>query len=181
MRALARFILLTTLMISVFGCASLIRHDGDYRGRVVDADTQQPLEGVVVLGTWSELHPNLAGGSHTFYDARETVTDRNGDFSIPGQGLLFFSNIEPMSVMIFKSGYSCIDSVAWPSLTLSSYYRDRIKWEGDKAIFPLKRLTLEERKRQGSPSRPSAPIERMKLMTEEISKDRVERGLDKLF
>jgi hypothetical protein len=87
------------------------------------------------------------------------------------------SNLEPMSVLIFKAGYAYIGSVAWNSLTFSDYYRERIKWEGDRAIFPLKKLTMEERKKQGGPPM-ETPEKKMPLMLKEINKDRIEQGLD---
>jgi hypothetical protein len=173
-------LLIVLIVISLLaGCMYVIRYDGTYNGKVVDADTREPIGGVVVLGTWDVLHPNVAGGYHTYYDARETVTDKNGEFSIYGQGLRIMSNLEPMSVLIFKSGYS-YEREAWDSLKTGLYSKDRIKWEGDKPIFPLEKLTMEERKKQGSPPDPpsGAPFEKVKLILKEIDKDRLERGLD---
>lgn len=170
------FILMTLSLQT--GCLYAVRYDGPYQGKVVDEQTREPIEGAVVLGTWSVVHFTPAGGVHTYYDARETITDRNGEFTISGQGLRIMSSLEPMSVMIFKSGYRHFGSVAWNSLKIA--YRDEIKWEEDMAIFPVKKMTLEERKIAGTPSRPNIPTAKMKLMTGEINKDRVERGLGKL-
>jgi hypothetical protein len=169
------FIAIIVIMISL-GCASAIRYDGPYEGRVIDADTGEPIEGVVVLGKWSKEYITPGGAVHEYYDARETVTDKNGDFSIPGKGLLLASNITPMDVFIFKKGYEYL-ATTWLGLKVDGILRQRVKWEGNKAIIPLKKLTIEERKRQGTPSRPSIPIEEMKLMTEEINKQRVKQDL----
>jgi hypothetical protein len=159
------------------GCMYAIRYDGTYRGKVVDADTREPIEGVVVLGTWSELHPNPGGGYHTYYDARETVTDKDGGFSIKGQGLRIMSNLEPMGILIFKAGYS-YEQESWDSLKTGLYSKERIKWEDDKPIFPLKKLTMEDRKRQSVPDPiTGAPKSKIKLMVNEINKDRVTQGL----
>ena len=155
-----------------------VRYDGTYKGKVVDADTREPIENAVVLGTWSVLHPNVAGGYHTYYDARETVTNKTGEFTIAGKGLRIMSNLEPMSILIFKAGYQYIGSLAWGSIKIA--YRDEIKWEGDKPIFPLKKLTMEERGKMGGPHGPpsQAPYENVKLMLKEINKDEIERGID---
>ena len=95
----------TLFFICTAGCAYPIRYDGPYQGRVIDAETKQPIEGVVVLGVWYKEEPNVAGSTSTFYDAKETVTDKNGDFKIPGMGLKILSNVGTMNVLIFKAGY----------------------------------------------------------------------------
>lgn len=157
------------------GCMYVIRYDGAYEGRVVDADTREPIEGVVVLGTWSIRHHNVAGGYSEYCDAHETVTDKEGEFIIPGQGLRFLSNLEPVSLLIFKAGYT-YDGGPWGAFKHPAV-ADKIKWEGDKPIIPLKKLTMEERGKYNLPSRPSVPLEKMRIITNEINKDRVQRGL----
>jgi hypothetical protein len=120
----------------------------------------------------------VGGGYHTFYDARETVTDKKGEFTMPGMGLRIFSKLEPMDVLIFKAGYSYIGPASWPAFKISSYARERIKWEGDRAILPLKKLTAEERNKQIVPSPPhEARNKDIYIMIQEINKDRMARGL----
>jgi hypothetical protein len=170
-------LLVFLLAILVTGCFSYIaRYDGTYKGKVIDADTGEPVEGVVVLGTWYSI---IIGDLIRFDDARETVTDKNGEFSIPGKGLRIMSNLEPMRVMIFKAGYG-YEEWSWKSFKEVSYYKDKFKLEESYPVIGLKKLTMKERKKRGSPVRPNIPIEKMKLMTKEISKERIERGLDPL-
>jgi len=172
------FIIIIMLTIIFWGCASAIRYDGVYEGRIINADTGDPIEGVVVLGEWSREHITPGGAVSEYYDARETVTDKNGEFSIHGQGLLIASNVTPMNVLIFKAGYEHLHTT-WLGLKVDGILRQRVKWEGDKAIIPLKKLTMEERKKQGSPPDPpiEAEFEKVRLLLIEINKDRVERGL----
>ena len=145
--------LLNIMVIMLFaGCASAIRYDGPYQGRVIDADTGEPIEGVVVLGVWSSETPTVAGAVHHYYDAKETVTDKNGDFTLAGQGLLILSNVTPMNVLIFKAGYEYWGLGPWSGLKKGYLSSKKIKWEGEKAIIPLMKLTLEERKKQGTPN-----------------------------
>ena len=155
------------------------RIDGPYEGRVIDADTGKPIEGVVVLGTWSRETPTVAGAVSHYYDAMETVTDKNGEFKIKGLGLLVFSNVLPMDVMIFKAGYEYLDS-SWESLKRSKYLieKKKIKWEGDKAIIPLRKLAREERRKNVPPLPPGeAPYKKIKLMLEEYNKNSENLGL----
>lgn len=172
-----KIILIFIALIFLQGCMYAVRYDETYRGKIVDAKTGEPIEGVVVLGTWSVLHPGLAGGSHSFYDARETVTDKNGGFEIHGMGLRILSNLEPMDVLVFKTGYT-YEKV---SMDPEYYYlHDWIKLEDGRLIIPLRKLTIEERKKRRSLPYISheAPLEKVILMLKEIDKANIEQGLD---
>jgi len=203
-------------IVSVFmtsGCSAFVtRIDGPYRGKVIDADTREPIEGVVVLGVWYTETPSAAGALHNFYDAMETVTDKNGDFEIKGLGLLVMSNVTPMDVLIFKAGYEYIGlgswrglkSVGWKGEYEESYdpiknikvlkrvydLKKKVTWEGDKAIIPLKKLTMEERRKQGTPDfyigerydekeniTHSCLPKNIKLLPREVNKELLEQGL----
>jgi len=141
--------------------------------------------------------PPPAGAVHKFYDAKETITDKNGEFSIPGLGLRVITNVIPMHVMIFKAGYDHVAS-PWDGLKNWGYkgYEEsydpvkktkilrevydsskKIKFEDGKAIIPMKMLTKEERKKRGTPSTPSIPEDKMKQINKEINKERIEIGL----
>jgi hypothetical protein len=176
MRRTLLILILATFVMSVTSCYGFatIRKDGPYEGKVIDVETGEPIEGVVILGIWSREIISPGGATHNFYDAQETVTDKHGDFRIEGMGLKILSNVTPMDVLIFKTGYE-YESGSWSSL---KKYAKKIKWEGSKAIISLKKLKMEDRKRQGSPDFSSKiPGNKMKLMLAEINKDRIERGL----
>lgn len=165
-------------LIALSGCLYSVRYDSEYAGKVIDADTKEPIEGVVVLGTWSVVHHGPAGGVHEFYDAKETITDKKGEFRISGQGLRVLSNLEPMQVVIFKAGYEYIQG-EWDK---EADFWERIKWEGNKAMISLKELTMEERKKSITfPPYPDTEVQRenkAKRFMEEIYKERKERGLN---
>jgi hypothetical protein len=166
------------IVLLLTGCASAIRYDGPYEGRVIDADTGEPIEGVVVLGVWNTETPTPAGAVHHYYDATETVTDRNGDFKIKGLGLLVLSDVIPMDVLIFKAGYEYLGLGPWSGLKKSYLTSKKIKWDGEKAIIPLKKLTMEERRKNVPPLPPGeAPYEKIKRMLEEYNKNSRELGL----
>ncbi|HEY7494683.1 MAG TPA: carboxypeptidase-like regulatory domain-containing protein [Candidatus Tectomicrobia bacterium] len=156
------------------------RYESSYRGKVIDAETGAPIAGAVVLGVWYREYPTVAGGMERYHDAREVVTNANGDFTMPGKGLLILSNIVPARVFIFKAGYEYrgpLGIYLWTDLK-EGRPRGNIRWEGEKAIIQLKKLTLAERKKQLGPSRPNIPGKRMQRLTQEINKDRVEQGLE---
>ena len=183
-------LLFSSLMFFInSGCMYAIRYDGAYNGKVIDAYTGAPIEGAVVLGVWNVVHRGPAGGVTEYYDARETVTDKNGEFSVSGMGLRIMSNLEPMSVVIFKAGYEQLRYMLWESLKVDILLKEKIKWEGNKPIIPLERLTMEERKKQGTPDiyvgerydekeniTHSCLPKNIKLLPNEVNKELLEQG-----
>lgn len=145
-----------------------VRYDGPYRGKVVDAETGEPIEGVVVLGVWYSTMPTPAGGVSKYYDAEETVTDEKGEFKLKGQGLLLFSRVEPPWITIFKAGYNYY-SMSWEEL------EREMKKERGRPVIPLKRLTMEERRKAGTPMFPSEAYreKKIRLFIKEINKEEV--------
>jgi hypothetical protein len=105
------------LIVSVFlfsatnaFCSGFLYHsDGPYKGKVIDLETGEPIEGAVVTAVWTL--------THRFCDAKETVTDRNGGFILP-KGFCFslwpFTKIYFPWVVVFKPGY-----LAYPPLGLN--------------------------------------------------------------
>ncbi len=164
-------------LIFLQGCMYAVRYDGTYSGKVVDAERGEPIEGVVVLGVWYTEVPTVAGPQHDYYDVKETLTDENGEFEISGMGLRILSNLEPMEVLVFKAGYTYKDVSMDPEYY---YLYDWIKLEDGRLIIPLRKLTIEERKKRGGPPDPpyEAPLEKVILMLKEIDKDDIEQGLD---
>jgi hypothetical protein len=177
MRKLSGVILLWFLLCFATACYP-IRWDGPYKGRVIDAETGNPIEGVVVLGVWYKESISPGGAAGSYFDAQEAVTDKYGDFEIHGLGLKILSTISEMHVLIFKAGHEYIGPGPWESFNLDPIFKKKIKSEGNKAIIPLRKLTMEERDKQGSPDYPSkAPEEKIISILKEINKDRTERGL----
>lgn len=159
-------------------CFELYRADRDIRGRVIDADTREPIQGVVVVAGWSRSYPTPAGDIFKYGDRHETLTDEKGEFLIPGKGIKIMTSLSSPGIGIFKAGY---DSMGLHDLgeefNKFSRYKDVVTWEGDTAIIPLKKLTMEERKKRYLPS-PSqeAPLEKVILMLKEVDKEDAELG-----
>ena len=176
-----RYILVIGLSILIFltGCIRhVVRVEGPFKGRVVDAETREPIEGVVVLGVWYLDTWTIAGAVGRFYDAEETVTDEKGEFTMPGKTIRVLTNLGYVYVMIFKAGYSYRGGTKKGFKTGS--LKDQFKWEGSRAIIPLRKLTVEEMmKHHDLPEPPGeASLEKVILMLKEIDKDKIERGLE---
>jgi len=175
------YLLIALIILSLqTGCLYAVRHDGPYHGKVVDEQTREPIEGAVVLGWWNVHHFGLGGGYGTYHDAKEVLTDKNGEFTIPGQGLRILSSLEPMDFLIFKAGYTYYQS-QWMSLKVDIHRKDLIKWEGEMPIIPIRKLTDEERTKSVSfpPAPPAeASLNKVRLMLMEMNKEATVRGLE---
>jgi len=93
---IAIFLLTTT---NVLGADFLYHSDGPYKGKVIDLETGEPIEGAVVAAVWTL--------THRFCDAKETVTDKNGEFVLPKGSCFSFWPFTEISteVVVFKPGY----------------------------------------------------------------------------
>jgi len=80
-----------------------------YRGKVVDAETGQPLEGAVFVIVWNKKPFIAMDGPQYFHSAKEALTDAKGEFSVDGSPgidwnpLTYLKN-DP-SIAIFMPGY----------------------------------------------------------------------------
>lgn len=174
-RFLDHFIIISLIVFAIVcaGCTSILRIDGPYEGRVIDAETRQPVEGAVVHGTWSKVQ---LGGAHEYYDSYEVLTDKNGAFKIPGKGLLVLSEIEDMTLIIFKAGYKQWTPNSWSGLRESKWGNEEVVWNGNKGTFKLKRLTMEARRTE-VPNQPDGPARKQRLWRIESNKEMVETGM----
>jgi len=100
-----------TALIMLFlgtGCA-IISHYGPYYGKVVDAETKEPLEGAAVLAVYYTTSSGPGGSLSHYLDAQETVTDKNGEFRIPPLTVTTFRVLHGFDAhplfTIFKPGY----------------------------------------------------------------------------
>ena len=60
---------------------------GPYRGRVVDAETQQPLAGAAVVAMWDRVRRLPLHSRNEFYAAREVLTDADGRFVLDARDI----------------------------------------------------------------------------------------------
>ena len=104
MKKLIFLVILSLSFISTTGCAIEM---GPWHGKVIDAKTKQPIEGAAVVAVFGKDCPALGSGPvEYFYDAKETLTDKNGDFYIPVfRSITFICGIRFPEFTIFKPGY----------------------------------------------------------------------------
>lgn len=176
--------LLLSLLLFVpafFGCSA-------YKGYVVDSETKEPIEGVVVFMEF--LQPNPVEGRHVV-DAAEAVTDQNGYFSVPSKGWSLFpiQMFPDNPVTVFKSGYEPLHAPFWSKLISTEELRssramDRhvpYTWKvsyGKPYLLMYKYKNLEEMRKGRMENgvihslSPGGPPENRKFLDDEIKKER---------
>lgn len=99
------------LALAAAGPISTAAAEGPWRGQVLDAESRQPLDGVVVLAYWYRyrFHPvHLVVGHQApeFFDAVETVTGAQGRWEIAKKSFPVFANIGGPFFQYYKPGYA---------------------------------------------------------------------------
>jgi hypothetical protein len=89
------------------GCGGhLVYSSGPFRGRVVDAETGQPLVGAAVVAAWFLEKPLAVHGTATPYDVREVVTNAQGEFAVPQQtNVTLVGSVQAPEFTIYLPGY----------------------------------------------------------------------------
>lgn len=166
----------------------LFQYEPDISGKIVNYDTREPMEGVVVSCVWFYDQFRLtAAPKKEFYDYFETLTDQDGRFRIPGKGLCILKNLYPPSLSIFKAGYSVLHL---QNLALKARQvfpsREEVNWIDGKAIVLFRKKTLEERLRYFeshsaipvfSMMRNGFPAEKVRLYVREREKEYKAAGM----
>jgi hypothetical protein len=148
------FIGLILILLSIV----ILAHASDrtYEGKVIDAETKEPIEGAVVVAYWWEEKGAFLGSSERLRDVRETLTDRDGKWSITGpesdKKKIVRSMLSVIAIVwairnpgfiIFKPGYC-----SWPKGFSIDACKDKIGpgridqiTEGKTVEFELPKLT----------------------------------------
>ncbi len=210
MTTICKVILSLSLMI--IGCFSyatsayswLLYNKPEFRGGVIDAETKQPVEGAVVVVLYEKWEFGGPGGGNTFpIDAKETLTDKAGDFYFPSYKTLIgpLSRVSNVSFIIFKPGYMSINRIKGIEIPDEKYFaikQDMIgkegeikhvdtrfaepvtyTWKGLMGIVELKKAKTYDERRKGVPSTPTGYTAKdLPLIFKAITDDRKDRGLE---
>lgn len=110
-RILGLFLLLGFLS-TLPACATPLMYSAkEIRGRIVDAETNQPIGGAVIVAQWILFEMGIGHGGHkSRIHIHETVTDKEGRYLIPAWGpkphppFTDLDREDPM-LLVFKSEY----------------------------------------------------------------------------
>ncbi len=152
MKKIIFIISLLGLFLVTAGCA-ITKSFGPYYGKVIEAETKEPIEGAAVLVVFYTEEYGPAGAITRYADALETLTDKNGEFKFPRHRITLFRPLQGWDrygyFTIFKPSYGCypdhkdVKPMFVPNGSLP---------EDQYVIIELPRLrTREEIERNGSP------------------------------
>lgn len=171
---------ITLLLSSVSADAWLFYSKPEFRGRVIDAETKQPIEGAVVVALYykrSIVSINPGGASSYIFNAKETLTNSKGEFYLPSYfSLIIFTEDTGVGFIFFKPGYMAISDrgfdtgIAEARIGLEKYlatdvigkeaefevysYKEHkyFKWKCNKGIVELKKAKTREERIKTRPS-----------------------------
>ena len=98
----------------------LIYNKPAFHGKVIDAETKEPIEGAVVVVEYKKGTIGVPQAYYSVMEVKEALTDKNGDFHIPS----YTTIIQPLSIegyasfIIYKPGYA-----SFPGYILGEKYR----------------------------------------------------------
>jgi hypothetical protein len=152
-----------------------------FEGKVVDAETKEPIEGAAVLVVYYQEVPSIAGSNHYADDAQETLTDANGEFKIPGKTV----KLEDVSwkpdcnLTIFKPGYG-----VFPGHKLSNAVGENKSWPTPEKyiVYEIPKLKTREERDRNLVFRKysSIPYEKRKHLFRLVNEERIELGYNPL-
>ncbi len=192
MRSLRGWLVLvpaSVLIVGLFGSLRGAEGAGPWRGQIVDAETGQTLEGVVVIAWWLKYTGGPAGwAGGRYYAAEEVVTGSDGRFEIPPKIALnwlpIITQIRGPEFRIFKPGYGQF-RVVKPELKPLEEGDDPYEFLTKDGVMialpPLK--TREERLKfysSLSPPPPPVPPDRRRKFDEVIDVERKYLGFGPL-
>ena len=150
-----RFMSLLIMVGLITGCTTFPRFylgADEIHGKVVDAETKQPIKDVVVVAVW-ELYGGIFERQHTAnLVLRETVTDEDGNYSFDSWGPRFtisgYLEDESPDLIFYKFGYK--------SEWMNDYYaqlmfKDLRWYEASYKRLEWSGRTLELKKFVGTP------------------------------
>jgi hypothetical protein len=185
-KSLTKNLFLGALLISIIslsGC-TFSKEYGPYKGKVVDAATNTPLEGAVVfIRFYTDAFGSLGGPSPKFADSIQVVTDKRGRFKIPSYKVKAFRMLnlwDPLErVIIFKPGYG-----AFPKHPGCDRNHPEEKHLLPQNVYVKVKLpplgTIEDRRRNlgyASYNMSSIPYEKQKTILKLINIERKKLGL----
>jgi hypothetical protein len=159
--------------------------DGPWRGRVVDAETGQPIAGVVVVAVWEKVSPGIIHPRREFHDVDELVTDAEGRFVVPTRSrktLNPFVGYDGPKLTMFKGGYGRWRFPAGDPNRDDSRPAYWKRMESGVEVFELPPAKTRQERVNAMPDRPYGldDYSRIPRFMEELNRERTFLGLGPL-
>lgn len=164
----------------------------EFRGRIIDAEMKQPIEGAVAVALYDkEMLIGGPGGPNSYvYHAKESLTDKKGEFFFPSYfSLHIISKGDGVRFIFYKPGYMAdYGPIKIKPILMEKYFStgkvgeeleieggtfeqgSYVKWKGPLGIVELK-------KGESDPSTPSNyRSTELPLLFKALNEDRRKRG-----
>jgi len=161
--------------------------DGPWKGKILDVETKEPLEGVVVLAVWDRIYRTPFGTSSYFYEAKETASNKEGEFEIPSYTpinmLPIISYMQGPEFTIFKPGYGSLRMSLGDYLNSNTKKPQEMELLGKKyrfesGIIELPRLIYKEERLRNIPGGPTdVGDDKLPFFYKSINEERINLGI----
>ena len=149
----------------------LIYYKPAFKGKVIDAESKEPIEGAVVVVLYTKHVYGPSGGYGSVIKIREILTDKKGEFSFPS----YTTVIHPISredfadFIVYKPGYGNFPNsqvspptfVDWEKFFSEDYGTTKIVRKRSKSatvtfgVVELPRLTTRKERLRAIPAAPT--------------------------
>lgn len=176
------------ILSNLLGKGWLVYHEGSFKGRVVDGQSKEPIEGAVVVAVYHIRKYGLGAGimsDSTAIAAKETLTNKNGEFHIRPHifvSLWPFAKGETTEFIVYKPGYT-----DFPGFDYMNYFPSsplhvdistlEILFRKGVAVDLMKLRTEEERLRCIPSSPTDMGVKELPLLYEAINEENKRFGL----
>lgn len=138
----------------------ILYHDGPYKGKVIDAETGNPLEGAAVVAIYNVMQYFMGpDAGEVFSDVKEVVTNENGDFYIPSHTWIHlypFAKKGTTSFLIFKPEFCVFPSPMYfkiyPESDLKVALSTMVEFFRKGMTIKLPKLKTKEKRLENLPS-----------------------------
>jgi hypothetical protein len=167
-----KFLCIVGFIFILTSCILGSEHRGPFNGKVVDVETGQPIAGAVVLVVWWEVYGFPFTGER-FYDAREAVTDTEGNFQIPRLPMPWKLGVQPPVFYWVAQGYDTANVVGEAPEGKKRYIVP--------TLIEMRKLeTRQERVKFQRKFPPSIPFNKMPIFLKALNEERSRLGLQPL-
>jgi len=132
MKRIIFFLLFAVLISFLTGCATFY-HKPEFRGRIIDAQTKEPIEDAVAVVLYYKIPlVGSPGGPNSYvFEANETLTDNKGEFYFPSlTSLNLFTKDSGIRFIFYKPGYM-VGSGLIDTGTAGTYIKEELYFATD--------------------------------------------------
>lgn len=166
-----------------------IYHESAFKGKVIDAETKEPIAGAVVVAIYHIREYGIADSGRSEVDAKEVLTNKNGEFYI--QPHTFFSLYpvakgEVTTFLIYKPGYTAFGNETnyfgyFPASPLNVGDDGRAELFKKGVTVELMKLETREERKENIPSGPiDLRAKKLPLFLRSINDERKRFGFEEV-